>query len=75
MSINLNHIFILRTNIKTEAGRLSLKTIFDHNDHIQQWNLDLEDIDCVLRVVSPTLCYETIINLINQLGCEGSELD
>ena len=75
MSINLNHIFILRTNVKTETGRLLLKTVFDHNDHIQQWNLDLEDIDCVLRIVSPTLCYETIINLINQLGFEGSELD
>ena len=75
MEIALDHILILKTNIKTEAGRLSLKTIFDNNDQIQQWNLDLEDIDCVLRVVSPTLCYESIINLINQLGFEGAELE
>ena len=75
MEIVLDHILILKTNIKTEAGRLALKTIFDNNEHIQRWSLDLNDVDCVLRVVSPTLCYETIISLINHLGFEGAELE
>ena len=75
MEIVLDHILILKTNIKTEAGRLGLRTIFDNNEHIQRWNLDLSDIDCVLRVVSPTLSYETIITLIHQLGFEAAELE
>lgn len=75
MSINLNHLFILKTNISSEAARHSLKSVLDGNDQILQWNIDLHDIDCVLRVVSPTLCYEQIIQLINQLGFEGAELE
>jgi hypothetical protein len=74
MSINLNHLFILKTNIKDETGKWLLKKFLDSHPEIQQWNLDLNDIDCVLRVVSPTLCYETIIALVNKAGFDASEL-
>lgn len=74
MTINLDHLYILRTNIKTEADKLTVKNIFDQHDQIVQWNVDQQDIDCVLRIVSPTLCYETIIGIINNLGFEGAEL-
>lgn len=75
MGIDLSHLFILKTNIKSEADKRLIKKLFDYHDQIRQWNLDLHDIDCVLRVVSPTLCYETIIHLINQLGFEAAELE
>lgn len=75
MEVNLNHLFILKTNITTEDGRLALKNILDGNQQVEQWNLDLHDVDCVLRVISPTLCYEKIIHLIKEVGYEGAELE
>jgi hypothetical protein len=71
----MEDLFILKTNIKTQDEKHLLKNVFDSNDQIEQWNLDQHDIDCVLRIKSPSLCYESIIDLINSLGFEGAELE
>jgi hypothetical protein len=75
MKTDFDYLFILKTNIRTAADRLSVKQAFDNHDQIQHWNVDHHDVDCVLRVTSPTLCYESIIRLINELGFEGAELE
>ena len=71
----MEDLFILKTNIKTPAEKLLLENVFDSNNDIVQWNLDQKDIDCVLRVKSPTLCYESIVKMINSLGFDGAELE
>ncbi|MBK0369056.1 hypothetical protein [Flavobacterium agrisoli] len=55
MEINLNHILIFATNIKTEKDKQIISTILNQNEAILQWNIDLEDVDSVLRIESSTL--------------------
>ena len=51
MEQNLQHILIFKTNIKTEADRQAVKKLLDDHSCIRQWNVDLQDVDCVLRIV------------------------
>jgi hypothetical protein len=75
MEPNLNAIHIFKTNIKkTEPGCVMHETLSNHNA-IQEWSIDHEDVDCVLRVVSETLQPQSIIAIINTLGYECQELN
>ena len=74
MEQNLQHILIFKTNIKTEADRQTVKKLLDSHSCIRQWNVDLHDIDCVLRIVSPSLTTSEAIALVNRHGYECSEL-
>jgi len=51
MEQKLQHILVFKTNIKTEADRQTVKKQLDAHSCIRQWNVDLQDIDCVLRIV------------------------
>lgn len=74
METNLNSIHIFKTNIKQIAPNCVIdQTLTNHLD-IQQWSIDIEDVDCVLRVVSETLTAHEIMNLINQTGYDCQEL-
>jgi len=70
----LHNILIFKTNIKTEADRELLQPLLDSHACIRQWNVDLHDVDCVLRIVSPTLTMADAIGLITRHGYECSEL-
>ena len=74
MEQNLQHILVFKTNIKTEADRETVKTLLDNHSCIRQWNVDLHDVDCVLRIVSPSLTTAETIALVNRHGYECSEL-
>ncbi|HSC39247.1 MAG TPA: hypothetical protein VLD19_15295 [Chitinophagaceae bacterium] len=81
MEQNLQHILIFKTNIKTEADRQTVKKLLDAHSCIRQWNVDLQDIDCVLRIVlrqaqddRPSLTTTEAIALVNRHGYECSEL-
>jgi hypothetical protein len=81
MEQNLQHILIFKTNIKTEADRQTVKKLLDSHSCIRQWNVDLHDIDCVLRIVlrqaqddRPGLTTLEAIALVNRHGYECSEL-
>lgn len=71
---NLDHILVFKTNISCEDEKQLLHTIFDEHDHVESWSIDMEDSDCVLRVITYTLSHDEIINLINQHGYECCEL-
>jgi len=74
METDLQNIHVFKTDInKIEPACRISKTLDDHLD-IQQWTIDCEDVDRVLRVVSEKLQPEVIINLIKQLGHECQEL-
>ena len=74
MQTDINNILIFKTNIKTEADRQAVKPLLDNHTCIRQWNVDLQDVDCVLRIVSPTLTVQETIGLITRHGYECSEL-
>ena len=71
---NLTHILIFKTTIKTEKDKQFIGEILNKNSAIQEWSVDCDDVDCLLRIVSQTLTAESILKLINQLGFQCEEL-
>jgi tRNA G26 N,N-dimethylase Trm1 len=71
MEINIKHILLFKTDIRTEGDRRYIGKIMEEQQ-IEQWTVDLHDIDCVLRIVSPTLKIEEVIQLVVKNGyqCE-----
>lgn len=67
------HIHIFKTNIRKE-NLGEIKKAFKQNKAIRQWNVDTEDCDLVLRVVSPELSEAEIILLVSQYGFECVDL-
>jgi hypothetical protein len=63
---NTQDILVFATNIRTNNDKQLISQTLDEISEIHQWNIDQEDIDCVLRVVSKTLSEEQIINIISK---------
>ena len=74
MEHDLNHILVFATNIKTEPDEQKIAAVLNENTAIHQWSIDREDIDCVLRIVSDTLCAAQLIKIINHHNFECTEL-
>lgn len=74
MDANLNNILVFATNIQTESEEQKIAVLLNENTSIQQWSIDQEDIDCVLRIVSDTLSAEQLIEMINNFDFECTEL-
>lgn len=72
---NLNHILIFKTNVNTESDKHYLKEVFDTHALIDDWHIDLEDVDRVLRIVSFKITKDEIIHLINKIGFHCLELE
>ena len=71
----LTHILIFKTNIQTAGDKLRVKELLSTTPFVNEWSVDCEDIDCVLRIVSYELSAEQIINLINEAGFTCQELE
>lgn len=63
---NTQNILVFATNIRTNNDKQLVSQTLNEISEIHQWNIDQEDIDCVLRVVSKTLSEEQIISIINE---------
>jgi hypothetical protein len=75
MEGHLDSILVFATNIKTETDKQKVSNILDEHSEIHQWNIDQEDIDCVLRIVSNTLSEEQIIQIIDNQNFECVALE
>ena len=75
MTIDLSNIFIFKTNIRTEFDKLRIKNVLDASQKVLKWNIDMDDADHVLRIVSDSLRPEQIISLLDYVGFECSELE
>ena len=75
MTIDLSNIFIFKTNIQTEFDKLRIKNVLDASLKVLKWNIDMDDADRVLRIVSDSLKPEQIISLLDYVGFECSELE
>jgi hypothetical protein len=74
MTIDYDQILIFKTNIHTENDKANVSTTLNSNMQIRDWNIDLDDIDRVLRIESETLSHQQIIADLNALGYECAEL-
>ncbi len=70
----IENILIFKTNIKTETDYCSVKKILNLNKNMNEWSIDREDVDCVLRIESETLTENEIIELIEAFGFSCREL-
>lgn len=75
MTIDLSNIFIFKTNIQTEFDRLRIKNVLDASQKVLKWNIDMDDADRVLRIVSDSLRPEQIISVLDYVGFECTELE
>lgn len=74
MTDNFDHVLLFKTNISCNGDKLFLHAVLDSNTDIEKWTLDLEDEDCVLRIISYTLTHQQIIILLTNHGYQCSEL-
>jgi len=74
METDFNNILIFGTNIKTWNDMQIISKLLNQNKEIKQWNIDLEDIDSVLRIESENLTAEQIIKLITEQDFKCAEL-
>jgi len=51
-----------------------LQVLLENQRGIEEWNLDLDDCDKVLRIISHEINHEHIIRLMNDHGYECCEL-
>lgn len=66
------NILIFRSNIKTSYDRISVERMLDIHPHIDEWTLDQQDEDCVLRVVTGRLSSKQVVDIVKGCGyiCE-----
>ncbi|PWT99904.1 MAG: hypothetical protein C5B52_09900 [Bacteroidetes bacterium] len=75
MITSIEDILIFKTNIRTDEDRRRIQLTMDMLDGIEKWNVDLQDIDCVLRIESNKFSSAEIISIINYCGFECAELE
>ncbi|QXV65804.1 hypothetical protein INP83_01520 [Mucilaginibacter sp. 21P] len=68
------HILLFKTNINCDSDKQLLHTLLDNDHDIDSWSIDMEDEDCVLRIISPTIGHRQIIQLLNKHGHQCCEL-
>ncbi len=71
---SFDHIHLFKTNIRTEKDKRRVQFIFNKREEVEDWNVDQEDEDCVLRVISYRLETNAIIKLITGKGYFCAEL-
>lgn len=74
METNFDNLFIFGTNLQTEKDKQVISKVLNANHEIERWNIDLEDIDSVLRIESQSLTAEQIIKIITEQDFKCSEL-
>nr|WP_294926674.1 hypothetical protein [uncultured Flavobacterium sp.] len=72
---NTQNILVFATNIRTNNDKQLISQTLSEIPEIHQWNIDQEDVDCVLRVVSNTFSEEQIINIVSKLNFNCKPLD
>ncbi len=71
---NTNAILIFKTNIEIETDKTAIRELLDALA-IEKWNIDTDDSDCVLRVVSGQVSPSKILKIITETGYFCQELD
>jgi hypothetical protein len=67
-------VLIFKTNINSHSAKQHIGKMLNKQPLISQWSIDMEDIDCVLRIVSAHLNHQDIIHLVNRCGFYCQEL-
>lgn len=67
-------ILVFKTNL-TDTKRISdVESLLDIHPHIVQWNVDLNDCDNILRIVSRNIQAQEVENMLLNAGYYCEEL-
>jgi len=75
MALDLNTILVFKTNIGCVADRQHVVHLLASHPGVHDCSVDIEDVDCVLRVVSTSLGAAQISSLIAGEGFLCEELE
>ena len=67
-------LIILKTNLNNVTHVNKFKPLFDLHPAIQDWNVDTEDVDKVLRIESADLNELDVIQLLTSYGIYSEPL-
>ena len=67
-------VLVFKTNIATHAQVEKVSSILSSGKNISHWNVDMEDIDNVLRIECAHLSPATVIKLLRKAALECEEL-
>lgn len=71
---NFNHILLFKTSCSSLTDKKALQKLLENQQGIEEWSLDLDDCDYVLRIISYEIHHDHIIQLMNDHGYECCEL-
>jgi hypothetical protein len=69
-----SEILIFKTNLVDSADVDKVSALLNHHESIRRWNVDVQDIDHVLRVEGQSLDPELIIQTVTSIGYNCEEL-
>ena len=67
-------ILVFKTNIKFKKDFKKIEPILNGNPFITSWNIDKNDIDKVLRIVTTNINSAELINIVKEEGYLCEEL-
>jgi len=67
-------VLVLKTNIRYKKHVKEVATLLDGQNSISRWNIDLNDIDKVLRIESNDMELTEVVQLIQEAGFHCEEL-
>ena len=67
-------ILIFSTNIHTKKDLRRLTPVLDNDKRVNDWNVDMDDIDRVLRIATGQMTSEDVILLLTEAGFHCREL-
>ncbi|MEJ2901208.1 hypothetical protein [Pedobacter panaciterrae] len=73
MEPDFKDILLFKTNIQTADDKMLIAKVMEKHK-IEQWTVDQQDVDCVLRIVSPILKLDDVIQLVSKNGYQCEEL-
>lgn len=68
-----NNVLVFGTNLSNSQSVKHIAWVFDQHPYITDWNVDLQDVDKVLRVVTTNQVMEhEVIDIVRTFGfhCE-----
>ena len=71
---NAVNLLIFKTNISSKKQVTKVAKLLNAEDEILRWNIDLQDIDRVLRIEAINVSNREIISIIQKAGFFCEEL-
>ena len=68
-------VLVFKTNIQHKNDVERIRPLFNNHNNILSWNVDIEDVDKVLRIESSSNISREVENIIRQAGYLCIELE